>query len=294
MTTILLPTPMPVFRAFSGTGQPLAGGLLYTYAGGTTTPQATYTDNTGGSPNANPVVLDSTGSAPVFLGAGLYKLILKDSAGNIQWTEDNIQGGGYVSSAMQPVVQAASVGAALTLLGGVTAAQVSALIAAAFAPSGAVQMYGGSTSPLGFLECDGSAVSRTTYAALFAAIGTSYGVGNGTTTFNVPDMRGYFARGWDHGAGVDTGRTLGSTQANALQSFTASSISTVTDPTHAHTAPSRQSGSDGGAYTAASNNPDGTAAINPASTGISVATATTYTGSETRPINLTFMYIIKT
>lgn len=58
------------------------------------------------------------------------------------------------------------------------------------ATTGMISMYGGTAAPTGFLPCDGAAVSRTTYAALFTVIGTSYGVGDGTTTFNVPDGRG--------------------------------------------------------------------------------------------------------
>ena len=72
-----------------------------------------------------------------------------------------------------------------------------------------------STPPAGYLECDGSALSRTTYAALFAVLGTTYGKGAGTaanTTFRLPDLRGEFIRGWDHGRGVDNGRTIGSKQ----------------------------------------------------------------------------------
>ena len=59
------------------------------------------------------------------------------------------------------------------------------------------------TVPAGWLECDGTAVSRTTYATLFAKIGTAWGQGDGVNTFNVPDLRGLFLRGWDHGAGRD-------------------------------------------------------------------------------------------
>lgn len=57
-------------------------------------------------------------------------------------------------------------------------------------PTGIYFPYGGAAAPTGFLLCDGSAVSRTTYAALFAVIGTSYGVGDNSTTFNIPDLRG--------------------------------------------------------------------------------------------------------
>lgn len=62
-------------------------------------------------------------------------------------------------------------------------------------PAGSILSYAGSSSPSGFLACDGAAVSRGVYAALFAAIGTTYGAGDGTTTFNVPDMRGRFPAG---------------------------------------------------------------------------------------------------
>lgn len=62
-------------------------------------------------------------------------------------------------------------------------------------PAGVVVPHGSATVPSGFLACDGAAVSRTTYAALFAAIGTAFGAGDGSTTFNVPDLRGIFVRG---------------------------------------------------------------------------------------------------
>lgn len=67
--------------------------------------------------------------------------------------------------------------------------------------------------PAGYLELAGQAVSRTTYSALFSLFGTTYGVGDGSTTFNLPDLRGEFVRGWDHGRGIDSGRSLGSSQA---------------------------------------------------------------------------------
>lgn len=62
-------------------------------------------------------------------------------------------------------------------------------------PIGAILPFGGSTVPNGFLLCNGAAVSRTTYAALFAVIGTAFGAGDGSTTFNIPDLRGEFLRG---------------------------------------------------------------------------------------------------
>ncbi len=68
-------------------------------------------------------------------------------------------------------------------------------------PAGAIIMWGGGAAPGSWLLCDGSAVSRTTYADLFSAIGTSYGVGDGSTTFNLPDFGSKFARGNETGAG---------------------------------------------------------------------------------------------
>jgi microcystin-dependent protein len=85
---------------------------------------------------------------------------------------------------------------------------------------GEVCFFGMTTAPAGFLKANGAAVSRSTYAALFTAIGTTYGAGNGSTTFNLPDLRGEFPRGWDDGRGVDSGRAIGTAQLDAFQNFT--------------------------------------------------------------------------
>ncbi|MBL7910561.1 MAG: tail fiber protein [Bacteroidia bacterium] len=79
-------------------------------------------------------------------------------------------------------------------------------------PAGTVQYFANTTAPNGYLECNGAAVNRTTYAELFAAIGITYGPGNGTTTFNLPDLRGEFVRGFDNGKGSDPGRVIGTWQ----------------------------------------------------------------------------------
>jgi len=83
-------------------------------------------------------------------------------------------------------------------------------------PAGTVDYFANSTSPVGYLECNGQAVSRTQYPELFTAIGIVYGAGNGTTTFNVPDLRGEFIRGADNGKGIDAGRVIGTGQAGTL------------------------------------------------------------------------------
>jgi phage-related tail fiber protein len=92
--------------------------------------------------------------------------------------------------------------------------------AQAINPVGAVIWVATSTAPNGFLKANGAAVSRTTYAALFAALGTQFGAGDGSSTFNLPDLRGEFIRGWDDSRGVDSGRTFGSFQADEFKSHT--------------------------------------------------------------------------
>lgn len=83
-------------------------------------------------------------------------------------------------------------------------------------PAGSLSYYAGSIAPVGWLFCQGQAVSRAIYAVLFSIIGTSCGDGDGRTTFNLPDCRGRFIRGLDDGAGIDTGRALGSLQQQGL------------------------------------------------------------------------------
>jgi len=100
-----------------------------------------------------------------------------------------------------------------------------------------------STAPAGFLKCNGAAISRTTYSALFAIIGTMFGAGDGSTTFNLPDLRGEFVRGWDDSRGVDSGRTLGSAQDDAFQGHTHSTeVSSSPNPYDARMAAGSTSG----------------------------------------------------
>lgn len=84
-------------------------------------------------------------------------------------------------------------------------------------PPGAVTHFARDSAPNGWLKANGAAVSRTTYAALFNAIGTMFGAGDGWSTFNLPDMRGVFARSWDDSRGIDAGRGFGTWQDDALQ-----------------------------------------------------------------------------
>jgi microcystin-dependent protein len=95
---------------------------------------------------------------------------------------------------------------------GATGPQGSAGVDAS-APAGTVIYYAKSTAPVGYLKCNGAAVSRTTYASLFAVLGTTFGAGDGSTTFNIPDFRSEFIRGADDGRGIVPAAAVGAKQA---------------------------------------------------------------------------------
>lgn len=117
----------PVLRQFltDANGDPLAGGKVYAYQAGTTTPQNTYTDSTLGTPNANPVVLDSAGSAPIWLDPALsYKFVVKDSGGVTQYTTDNVAGLAYTNSISTAALQDGCVTTAKLADSAVTAAKL--------------------------------------------------------------------------------------------------------------------------------------------------------------------------
>ncbi len=136
--------------------------------------------------------------------------------------------------------------------------------------AGSIKAWPASSAPAGWLKANGAAVSRSLYAALFNVIGTTYGTGDGSTTFNLPDFRGEFLRGLDDGKGVDSGRSLGSAQAQDVQA-------------HTHTTP-----------TCVAN---GFGYSNPALANYYAASSQFYTGStggsETRPRNQAALMIIK-
>lgn len=136
---------------------------------------------------------------------------------------------------------------------------------------GAVAYFPRTTAPVGWFKCNGAAVSRTTYAALFAAIGTAAGPGDGSTTFNVPDLRGEFIRGLDDGRGVDSARVVASAQGDEFKS-------------HVH-----------GVQAQIANITTNSSYINRSVQGQSVATQNTLAtgGTETRPRNIALLACIK-
>lgn len=171
----------------------------------------------------------------------------------------------------------------------VTLAKLADGIAEAFVPAGSMMAYAGASSPTGYLFCDGSAVSRSTYSALFAAIGTGYGAGDGSTTFNLPDTRNVFLRGANastrsiggitHPA-VTVGTTTGDQMQGHYHRFVRSSSLTAAN-------------SDTGQMLPATLNLGGTGGgiEGPTTDGTN---GTPRTGSTTFPVNLGVNYIIKT
>ncbi len=390
-------TPAAKMQFFAASGIPLAGGLLYTYAAGTTTPSATYTDSSGGTANSNPIVLDARGEANVWLGAATYKFKLCDSTNTEIWTVDNISA---PTSALSPVlsgnvtvssnssgaafkvtqtgtgaifvaqnsadpnlipfivnasnnvgIQTSAPGAALDVANngaiwlsnsgvarsiisadgsnsyysaegarsivlkanGTTLFTINTTNATAtipivlpadpttalqastkqyvdtVMPSGMIMPFAGTSAPTSWLACNGAAISRSTYATLYNAIGTTWGTGDGSTTFNVPDLRGVFLRG------TGTNGTYGTAVGPSVGTYAADTYlnHTHTDSGHTHTIAQSNSSlvwnttSTSGSFVNASGSTTtstGTANIQTSTTG----------GTETKPKNYGVLYIIKT
>lgn len=149
-------------------------------------------------------------------------------------------------------------------------------------PTGVVQAYLGSSAPSGWLICDGSAVSRTTYANLFALIQSTYGSGDGTTTFNLPNLQGLFLRGAGSQVvgGITYAATLGATAPDEMQG-------------HFHGVSSALVNQGGNNVTVYSNIA-GTATspvTSPITDGVN---GVPRTGTETRPVNSVVNWIIAT
>ena len=396
-------TPTAKAQFIDAAGVPLAGGFLYTYAAGTTTPQATYTDSTAATANSNPIVLDSRGEANIWLSSADYKFVLCDSTNTEIWTVDNIAA---PSTALSPVftsnvtisantsgpallVTQTGAGAAIRVqdsadpdsspfvvdtsgqVGIGTATPANAIDVAGGAiqisssggtartvmsadstdsifavsddrnftvktnattrltvnstdatftvpvvlpaipttalqaatksyvdqvtPPGMIATYAGTSAPTGWLACQGQAISRTTYADLYTAISTTWGSGDGSTTFNVPDLRGMFVRGTGTNAtGSSSGAVGPSVGAYAADTYLNHSH-TATDSGHAHTY-SYSAVVPGGSAIAGGSPYQNGATGGSTATGtanITVAASTTG-GTETKPKNYGVLYIIKT
>lgn len=204
-------------------GAPLGGGMLFFYATGTSTPQDTFADVTLATPNPNPVIADANGRfGNIWLiPSNAYKVVLftaptvDDPSGTQIWSFD-------------PVGPAS---------GGAQSSSVGII--------GEIRSFAGPAAniPAQWYVCNGAAISRTTYASLFAVIGTTWGAGDMSTTFNLPDLRGRLMAGKDDMGGTAANRitsgvagisgvTLGA--AGGDQRFF-QHTHTVNDPGHYHT-----------------------------------------------------------
>jgi len=295
---------------YPGTSNPLSGGLLYSYTAGTLAAAPTYPTladaGTGTNANANPTVLDSSGSAMIVI-QGATKLILKDSDGNTIFTEDNVStaDSGEVEVDGATVITLTDVGSSVNLWNISNAASGSGPILAAsgtdtnipgnisskgsgqlnldagatgkvvigaastgnidlkrntvitgtvsstglaspasiacggavtlvdatidILPAGMVMAFASHATVVGWLLCDGAAVSRTTYAKLFAVVGTGYGAGDGSTTFNLPNMTRRVIMGSGGSATSTISNVLGSIGGAETHTLTAIQI-----PAHTH------------------------------------------------------------
>jgi len=408
-------TPTAKAQFIDAAGIPLAGGFLYTYEAGTTTPQATYTDSTAATANSNPIVLDSRGEANIWLSSANYKFKLTDADGTEIWTVDNIAA---PSTALSPVfssnvtisantsgpallVTQTGAGAAIRVqdsadpdsspfvvdttgqVGIGTATPANAIDVAGGAiqistsggtartvmsadstdsifsvnddrnftvktnaatrltvnstaatstvpvvlptdpttslqaatksyvdtvgttstPPGSLIAFAGTSAPTGWLACQGQAVSQTTYAALFAAIGTTWNTtGEGAGNFRLPDLRGMFLRGTGTNAtGSSSGAVGPSVGTYAVDTYLNHNHA-ITDPGHTHSVSANSiafgtgaSGTVNRFESFGSQGSPGNVGGNTytATTGISVNTSTTGS-TETKPKNYGVLYIIKT
>lgn len=395
-------TPTAKTQFIDAAGAPLAGGKLYTYVAGTTTPQASYTDSSGATANSNPVILDARGEANVWLGESTYKFTLTDAndveiwtvdyisapttalspvlSGNVTISTDSagpalkvtqtgtgdvmrvqdsadpdstpfvINSSGYVGlGTVAPAealdidnsgkIQFSSGGTARTVISadasnsiidvkddrslvvkanGVTivtgnstdvtttvpvvlpAAPTTTLQAATKgyvdgltgSPAGIIAPFAGTSAPSGWLACQGQAISRSTYATLFTAIGTTWGSGDGSTTFNLPDLRGMFLRGTGTNATGSSSGAVGPSVGTYAADTYLNHSHTATDSGHSHSTfgagfPGLSPG--GTTYSTIS----GTTSTGTGNANITVATSTTG-GTETKPKNYGILYIIKT
>ena len=180
-------------------------------------------------------------------------------------------------------------------------------------PTGSVHVMATTTVPSGYLECAGQYISRTTYANLFAIIGTTWGT-NASTNFRLPDLRGQFVRGWANTSSVDSGRSFASSQSSQNlshnHSYSGGSVS-VSGANHRHNArgfslqPSIASvgitlGSGQGyqiGYRTSDSGSTGQAILDSGTLSMSGSVSLSINnngGNESRPQNIAMMYVIKT
>jgi len=245
-------------------GAPLIGGKVYTYAAGTTTPLASYTDNTGATANTNPVILDTRGEAAIWLSPASYKFVLKDSNDVTIWTSDNL-GGLNISPAFTgvPTAPTAISGTNTTQIATTAFVQLSAVAAI---PVGGIILWSGSVAsiPAGWLLCNGA--------------------------YSTPNLADRFVIGAGNlyapaGAGGSTDLVV------------PSHTHSVTDPGHAHNIASENNNTAGAPANISSFSTTSTPvtrATNSATTGVSIVTTGVSPVNANMPPYYALCYIIKT
>ena len=261
----------PVFTTATMSG----GTIDSTTVGATTASTGAFTDLTADTFTLNSVTIGSTDFTKlVDVTVTATEINSLDGASSTQTMQAQMDGKAPLASPVltgTPTAPTPTAGSSSTQIA--TTAFVGAKVATS-TPAGAVMAFAMTTPPTGWRECNGAAISRSTYATLFAAIGGTFGNGNGSTTFNIPDLRGVFVRGWAHTKAnvnannmYDAGRNFGTMQADAFKS-------------HTHTF----KGSTGSSGSGRSSRDSVPQTQNTGATG----------GVETRPRNVALMYCIKT
>lgn len=284
------------FQCLGLDGKPLAGGKVYTYEAGTTTPKTTYTTMQGDVPNSNPVILDQNGKAKIYLGDGSYRFRILDN--NDALVDDTNDISRYVTQSEFAVFQqiinegisqltevreqidvyvTTAIGNQKGFAGGLVPLNESmkvdpvyisnlneslfqgyfpSLIPVLFAPI----PYPKEAPPSGFLLMSGQPITQAQYPILYSLYGST-----------LPDLRGVFIRGWDNGRGMDGGRGLMSYQADAFKSHSHNLLRAENSGVGSLTDRVTTANGDSGVANAIQANGD----------------------SETRPKNIAFNYIVK-
>lgn len=192
-------------RLLTSTGAPADGWTIKTFVSGTSTPLETFSNGALTTSQGTSFQTSADGYFTCFVAKGVdLKFEVYDDSDVLQFTLDTVEA----------MIDPATVTPPDT----------------AFQP-GMILLYGAAAAPSGWLVCNGALVSRATYADLFTAIGTTFGAGDGSTTFALPDLRGKFPLGV---AASGTGNTLGGT-GGAIDH-------THTGPSHTHTVTVPRSG----------------------------------------------------
>jgi len=262
---------------------PLRFTIYKTSATGTIVWQETQTATTNSIGQFNAIIGNGLSTGAGSLG----------SFSAINWSNDNyylkveLQTGISTFVAMGPTTQFQSVPYALT--------------APDPTPAGVISAYGGTIAPSGYLLCQGQAVSRTgIYAKLYNAIGISYGWGDGSTTFNVPDFRGMFLRGVDGGTGNDPDAATRTATNNGSSQNNVGSKQDDSFQGHGHNLIRTSDNSPAGTNTGTQGSSAGSGVLIAGSIPVIASTPIELNGngiprlsSETRPKNVYVNYIIK-